>query len=101
MGLGWGYGKQKEWHLVLSEYELVGFSFLEKGGPRVNVEVGNCCWRNCRRCGILFSVAGYGRAEGQTGSLGQLVFDVLCRFCSGGLGLVVTDEDGLAGVSLQ
>ena len=44
------------------------------------------------------SVAGYGRAEGRTGSLTQVVFDVLCSFCSGGLGLVVADEDGLGGV---
>ena len=64
-----------------------------KGGPRLNAEVANC-WR----CGILFSVAGYGRANGQTGSLKQLVFDILCRFCSGGLGLVVMDEDSLGGV---
>ena len=26
------------------------------------------------------------------------MFDVLCSFCSGGLGLVVTDKDGLGGV---
>ena len=44
------------------------------------------------------SVAGYSRAEGQTGSLAQVVFDILCSFCSVGLELVVTDEDGLGGV---
>ena len=64
-----------------------------KGGPRLNAEVANC-WR----CGILFSVAGYGRADAQTGSFKQLVFDILCSSCSGGLELVVTDEDGLGGV---
>ena len=61
--------------------------------------MANCCCRNCWRYGILFSVAGYGRAESRTGSLGQLVFDVLYSFCSRGLGLVVMDEDGLCGVS--
>ena len=32
VGLGWGYSKHKEWHLVLSEYELV-FSCLGKVSP--------------------------------------------------------------------
>ena len=52
------------------------------------------------RRGILSSVAGYGRVDGRTGSLGQLVFDVSYSFCSGWLGLVVTDEDGLGGLGV-
>ena len=50
------------------------------------------------RFGILSSVAGYGRVDDRSGSLRQLVFNVSCRFCSGELVLVVTDEDVLGGV---
>ena len=52
------------------------------------------------RCGVLSSVAGYGRVDGRTASLGQLVFDVSCSFRSGGLELVVTDEDDLGGLGV-
>ena len=50
------------------------------------------------RCEILSSIAEYGRADSGTGSVGQFVFDGSCSFCSGGLGFVVTDEDGLGGL---
>ena len=49
------------------------------------------------RWGIL-SVAGYGRPDGQTGSLGQFVLDVSCSFWSGRSRFVATDEDGLGGL---